>query len=473
LGPGDPVLLTRQAWELLEDLNEIYLRTSQHPAVAAFPPGLQVHSFDPLFETTGPLKTVSDQIVTEVLALGRRPGGVVYAVPGHPFIAEATAAEIARRSAADGIPCRVVQGLSFLEPAFSALGIDPFPRVALIDALELAGLHVPPFPPSLPALVAQVQTQAVASQVKQTLQAVYPGEHPVQLIHLDGAGKEWVEGSRLSEIDESSPAGLPAILWVPPLGRETSLEAFQEIIAHLRAPDGCPWDREQTHDSLRPYLLEESYEVLAALDSGNPAAMREEFGDLLLQIVLHAQIAAEAGEFNMTDILSGIHAKIVKRHPHVFGDVELKDAQAVLQNWERLKEAERNEAGKREASIFDGVARALPALSQAEEIQRRAARVKFDWPDIQGVLDKVHEELGEVQDAGTAEARAAELGDLSGNNLARWYGVDAESVLREMNTRFRERFAEVERSARQQGRSITDFSMDEMEDLWQSAKKKI
>jgi tetrapyrrole methylase family protein/MazG family protein len=298
-------------------------------------------------------------------------------------------------------------------------------------------------------------------------------DHPVQLVHAPGAAGQRVEALRLDEIDHSAALGPLSVLYLPALAKEVSFEAFQEIIAYLRAPDGCPWDREQTHASLRPYLLEEAYEVLSALDEGDPAAMCEEFGDLLLQIVLHAQIAAEAGEFNMADVLRGIHIKIVQRHPHVFGDVQLEDAQAVLQNWERLKEIERAASGDHKTSMFDGIAKALPALSQAEEIQRRAARVGFDWPEIQGVIDKVHEELGEVRDASDAESLAAEIGDLlfAVVNLARWHGVDAESALRESSTRFRRRFAAIEESAREQGKSIADFSLEEMETLWQSAKK--
>ncbi len=188
-------------------------------------------------------------------------------------------------------------------------------------------------------------------------------------------------------------------LYVPALGAATSFEAFQEVIAHLRAPDGCPWDREQTHDSLRPHLLEEAYEAVTALDAGDTDAMREEFGDLLLQIVLHAQIASEIGEFSMADILQGIHSKIVNRHPHVFGDLILKDVDGVLQNWEKLKAAERIANGKSEAGLLDSVPLALPALAQADQYQRRAARVGFDWTEIEGVLDKVREELDEVRSA--------------------------------------------------------------------------
>jgi tetrapyrrole methylase family protein/MazG family protein len=472
LGPGSADLLTRQAWQILESVPEVYLRTRQHPAVAGFPSQLNVHSFDDLYENGENFEAVYAQIVERVLTLAHRPEGVVYAVPGHPLVAETSSLEISRRAKQEGIPVRVVEGLSFLEPTFTALGIDPIAHTALVDALDLTTVHVPPFPPSAPAIIVQVYSREVASDVKLTLMATYPDEHPVKLVHAAGTVDVQVESLALHEIDRSSQIGLLSSLYVPALEPETSFEAFQEIIAHLRAPDGCPWDREQTHLSLRPSLLEETYELLSALDAEDIDGMREEFGDLLLQIVLHAQIASEYGEFDMTDVLRGIHTKIVHRHPHVFGDLELRDKQGVLQNWERLKEQERAANGKAEASLLDGVALAQPALVQAEQYQRRAARVGFDWPDIQGVLDKLDEELAEVHSAQDARARAAEIGDLlfAVVNLARWNDVDPESALREANARFRKRFFHIEQAAKAQGRSISDLSIDEMEAFWQEAK---
>jgi tetrapyrrole methylase family protein / MazG family protein len=474
LGPGGPGLLTRQAWRLLNRIPEIYLRTRQHPVVDGFPPGLKIHSFDDLYQHADSFEEVYDQIVERILALAGRQGEVVYAVPGHPFVAEATCSEIYRRAHEQGIPVKVVEGISFLEPTLTALGADPLPYSSLVDALELTGAHVPPFPPSAPAIIAQIYSPEVASDVKLTLMAVYPDQHPVSLVHAAGTAQEMVESLPLYEIDRSRSVGLLTSLYVPPLGRETSFEAFQEVIAHLRAPDGCPWDREQTHKTLRPHLLEEAYEVIAAIDAEDSQAMGEEFGDLLLQIVLHAQIASEYGEFTMSDVLQGINTKIVGRHPHVFGDLDLEDVDKVLLNWERLKQAERQANGKADESLLDGVARALPAMVQAGEYQRRAARVGFDWPEIQGVVDKVEEEWAEVNAASDHEQREHEIGDLifALVNIARWYDVDAESALRDANARFRDRFAVIEQAARSQGRSISDLSLDEMEALWQSSKLK-
>jgi tetrapyrrole methylase family protein/MazG family protein len=378
LGPGSPELLTRQAWRTLLGAEEVYLRTRQHPAVAGFPPGLELHSFDDLYTGANSFEDVYTQIVEKVLELGRRPRGVVYAVPGHPFVAEATAPEIARRARQEGLPLRIIEGLSFLEPLVSAIGIDPFPQAVLADALELAGLHVPPFPTNSPAIVAQIYSPQVASDVKLTLMALYPDEHPVILVHAAGTDHPIVENLSLYQIDRSQHIGLMTALYLPPLGLETGFEAFLEVIAHLRAPNGCPWDREQTLHSLRPSLLEETYEVLAAIDEDDPPALREELGDLMLLILMLTQIASEDGDFDIASVLAGIHTKIVRRHPHVFGELAVNGTQDVLQNWEKLKAQERLANGKSEASLLDGSA---PTTSVLTGLKSKAcgAKLRKSW----------------------------------------------------------------------------------------------
>ena len=477
LGPGDASLLTQQAGQILAAASEVYLRTVQHPTVASFPASIEVHSFDQLYDQLPSFDDVYAHIIDQVLELGRRPQGVLYAVPGHPFVAEATCPEIARRARQEGLPVQVVEGLSFIEPTLTALGVDPLPHLAIVDALELAAAHVPSFPPDAPALIAQLYSRAVANDVKLSLMEIYPDEHPVRLVHAAGTPHQAVEDLPLFSIDQSQSIGLLTSLYLPPLEKGTSFESFQEIIAHLRAPNGCPWDREQDHQTLRTNLLEETYEALAALDADDPAHMREEFGDLLLQITLHAQIANEYGEFNLNQVIKGIYDKIIRRHPHVFGDLTVSGVENVLQNWEKLKADERNQLRKEnggvEKGILDGVEPALPALAQAEEIQARAARVGFDWPDTLGVVDKINEECHELLNAPDLASRSDELGDLlfAVVNLARHYNIDAESALRETSTRFRHRFAHIEQSARLQDRPLSDLSLDEMESLWQEAKK--
>jgi tetrapyrrole methylase family protein/MazG family protein len=474
LGPGDPGQLTRQAWDWLSSIDEVVLRTSQHPTVVGFPAGLKVSSFDDLYESSETFEAVYEQIIQRVLELGRRPQGVTYAVPGHPFIAEATGPEIFRQAKEQGIAVRILDGLSFIEPVYTALGLDPFPHTALVDALELGALHHPPFPPDQPALIAQIYNRETASNVKLTLNAVYPDDHPVRLVHGAGTPAQVVEDLKLFEIDRSPHIGLLTVLYLPALGAETSFERFQEIVAALRAPDGCPWDREQTHESLRKYLLEETYEALEGLDANDPAMMQEEFGDLLLQIVLHAQIGWEDGEFTMADILRGISQKLIRRHPHVFGEVKVDGVTGVLQNWEKLKAAERKANGvEKTKGLLDGVPKEFPALGQAQQIQDRAARVGFDWDDIQGVWEKVHEEVGEVQAAANDAERMDEIGDLlfAVVNLARWLKVDAESALRGANLKFRRRFSYVEKRARESGRQLADMKLAEMDVFWDEAKR--
>lgn len=356
---------------------------------------------------------------------------------------------------------------SLVAQTFDVLRIAPPSKLILLEAQTLSAAHVPPYPPDMPVLFTKISSRELALQLKKVLLTTYPAEHVVHVIEK-GTRKE----ERLSDL---SGSGENVSLYVPALGEGTSFEAFAEIVAHLRAPeDGCPWDKEQTHESLRKHLLEESYEAISAIDSGDFPSMREEFGDMLLQVVLQSQIANDENQFNVNQVVQGIYSKIVRRHPHVFGDVKLDGVDGVLANWEKLKEKERKDNGQNEKGLLDGVPLALPALSQAQEYQDRAARVGFDWPEIEGVLDKIKEEIEEIKTAETDFELASEIGDLffAIVNLARWKKVDAESGLRGTNIKFKKRFAYVEQGAKKQGRNLSDLTLDEMDGLWNDAKKR-
>jgi tetrapyrrole methylase family protein/MazG family protein len=246
-------------------------------------------------------------------------------------------------------------------------------------------------------------------------------------------------------------------------------DALVEIIARLRAPEGCPWDKEQTHQSLRESLLSECYEVLDTLDSGEPEKLQEELGDLLLQIVLHAQIAKDNGEFQIGDVIEGISKKIIRRHPHVFGTGKADSAKEVMHNWEKLKKGEREEG----SSILASVPKHMPSLAYALEISRRAVRVGFEWPDIGGVIDKVLEEIKEIKQSGSTEEKAREFGDLLFTlvNYARWEGIDAESALREANLKFFRRFTMMERLCHERGLNFDKLTFDAQNELWEEAKR--
>jgi tetrapyrrole methylase family protein/MazG family protein len=367
---------------------------------------------------------------------------------------------------------QVVAGLSFLEPVLTALGLDASPGLQLADATELAAAYHPRLDPDQPALIAQLCGRGLASEVKLTLLNAYPDEHPVTLVQAAGTSMEATTNVPLCELDRGHHVDHLTTLYVPPLPCVGGLPAFLDTVARLRSPDGCPWDREQTHQSLRPSLLEETYEVLAALDADESEKLSEELGDLLMQIAMHAQIATEGGDFRFADLIGSIDAKLRRRHPHVFGDVQVRDADEVLRNWEAIKLRERGNSGSAESSRLATVPGILPALARAQELGDRAARVGFDWPDVDGVLDKVVEEAAELRAAADPQDRAAELGDLlfSLVNLARWLDMDAESALRGACNRFTDRFAAMERQAAARGADLSDLSLAELDVLWKGAK---
>jgi tetrapyrrole methylase family protein/MazG family protein len=359
----------------------------------------------------------------------------------------------------------------------SAAGIDPADGVQVVAGARLAAV---PFDPSLPLLLLAAAegpaTPALPgrhsrSGVRAVLMALYPHDHQLRPLP-DGASRsiESVSDEELARNDWLVPA-------LPPLDNLASPHGMAAISARLRAADGCPWDRRQTHESLRPFVLEEAYETVDAIERGTPADLAEELGDLFLQIILHAQLAAEEGSFDLTDVYRTVGAKIVRRHPHVFGDVEVSGADEVLRNWEAIKAAERHEEGG-PTSTFSGIARALPALAASREIQERASSLGWDWPAIEGVWEKVAEELAELHDAGAIDgdagrdARLHELGDVlfAAVNLARWLRLDPEEALRSANRRWIERYERVEALAAGRGLVLAELSAEAKDALWNEVK---
>ncbi len=469
LGPGDPNLITRQAWKLLSQADELYVRTQQHPTLAGLPQNVQIQSFDDLYETLEKPEDVYSAIAGKILELGRRQQGVLYAVPGSPMVAEASVGEILAKAKSSGQSVQIVQGLSFIEPALELVGLDALAGLKVVDALEVAACNHPPFSGDEPTILAQMYSRALASDVKLTLMNEYPDEHQVALLHRAGTLSAKIEWVPLHELDHSADIDHLTTLFIPPLPESAGFNALQETVAHLRAPDGCPWDQEQTHASLRQNLLEESYEVLTVIDSGDFTSLAEELGDMLLQIVLQTQIAIDEGEFQMRDVTASINSKLIRRHPHVFSDLEVDGVASVIRNWETLKAAER----KPDAGVLSGVSPAMPALAQADSYQSRAARVGFDWEEISSVLEKLNEEIDELQNAESDIEQAAELGDVlfSVVNWARWLEINPEAALRESNARFRARFELLEERARIDGRELTQMTVDELEELWVGAKQ--
>jgi tetrapyrrole methylase family protein/MazG family protein len=358
-----------------------------------------------------------------------------------------------------------------IDELLARAGIDPADGIQAVAAGRLPAVA---FDPSLPLLVLRGGPSAADSLPgrharrgpRAVLVALYPPSHALRRLSDDATVS-------LESLDE---AALGADDWlVPPLSPMDNLASphgMAAISARLRAPDGCPWDRKQTHLSLRPYLLEEAYETLDAIENGSPADLAEELGDLLLQVILHAQLAAEAGDFDLTDVHRSIAGKIVRRHPHVFGDVIADSAEQVIRNWETIKADERADAGKERTDAFGGVARALPALPASREIQERASALGWDWDSIEGVWEKVAEELVELRTASTDEERLHELGDVlfALVNLGRWMKVDPEEALRTANRRWLARYRRVEALAAERGVELAGLSLAEKDVLWDEVK---
>lgn len=432
LGPGDPRALTLEAREVLQDTREIFLRTREHPTAAALPEHLRVHSFDHLYETLNGFDAIYTAIADDIIARGAR-GDVLYAVPGHPLFGETSVQEILAQARAKSIATHIVAGVSFVDAACAALGLDPLARgLQIADATELARQHLPRLDPDQPALIGQLHSRAVASDCKLTLFALYPPEHVVTRIDAAGTADQKIATMSLAELDHeehwATTQGCPYMmttLFVPPLPRPSSLNSLTEIIAHLRAPDGCAWDRQQTHQSLRQDLLEECYEVLETLDADDIPHLREELGDLLLIVLMQVQIASEAGEFLLSDVVADIAAKLVRRHPHVFADVKVSGTAEIVANWERIKQEENGGKQKRAH-----IPRALPALARAQKVAKKVSTNRNELTNLREIARRVEKlprarnrekALGEVLFALAAYAAAKH--------------VDAEGALRTVSHR--------------------------------------
>ena len=504
LGPAGPDLVTTEAARLIQSApaGTLFLRTSIHPA-AVVAEAAGARSFDPVYESEASFPAVYARIVEELVqaavVAAERDHPVVYAVPGHPRVAEMT---VARLETDPRVTLQTVPGLSFLDLVWDRAGIDPLSAgpdgqgVRLVDgerfAVEAAGV-------TGPMVVAQCWSRDVLSAIKLSSPddplATRPSPSPgarVLLLHHLGLEDELVVEVDWEDLDRSLQPDHLTSLWIPALSAPVGSELLRldELVRTLRQE--CPWDREQTHASLTRHLLEESYEVVEAIDDLSealdsapdraPAAyghLEEELGDLLFQVYFHATLGAEEGQFDLADVARGIHDKLVGRHPHVFGSVQADTPEAVMTNWELIKQAE-----KGAQSVMDGLSGNLPALSHAHKVQRKAGSAGFDWPDIDGPMDKVAEELEEVRaelgmtpaERGAPVAPAAlsgEVGDLlfAVVNVARHAGVDPEAALRGSTREFIRRFRRVEEWAQSQGLDLATAPADLVDAQWEAAKQ--
>ncbi|NPV74047.1 MAG: nucleoside triphosphate pyrophosphohydrolase [Pelotomaculum sp.] len=525
LGAGSPGEITLGVWEALKFSPLTFFRTERHPVVRWLrEKGISFSTFDYIYEEEQSFQQVYRRIAEKVLEAARR-GQVLYAVPGHPLVAEESVHLIVEQAEQEGVSVHILPAASFLDALCTALRLDPGRGLQVVDGLTLDRRRPSP---GMAAVVTQVYSPLVASDVKLSLLEIYPAGHPVTVVRGAGIpGEERIRTVPLFELDRLDGIDHLTSVFVPPLapqaevagdggqasgGREGPeepqevevirtceksildpaedgveegcpapdgdggcrfpLDPLVDIMARLRGENGCPWDREQDHRTLKPYLLEEAYEVIEALDEEDMYKTCEELGDLLLQIVFHAQIAAENRHFDINDVIAGISEKMIRRHPHVFGSARVRDSGEVIRNWERIKAKEK---GRRE-SILAGVPAFLPALVRAEKLQEKAAEAGFDWPDYRGALEKVREELdeiGAVVSAGNKAQIEKEVGDLifSVVNLARLLGVNPEAALTGACGKFVRRFQHIEEMARAAGRDLSLCTLTELDEWWEEAKE--
>ncbi|MDD3115421.1 MAG: nucleoside triphosphate pyrophosphohydrolase [Anaerovibrio sp.] len=474
LGPGDFGYITLESWELMQQAEHLYLRTARHPTVPLLAErGVSFVSYDSFYEAAADFEQLYGRIADDLIAKACSGMDLVYAVPGSPMVAEKTVVLLRSRAAelpAGQITLEILPGMSFVEVLYGKLGIDPIDGLTIIDAEDFERLPVD-MPTGM--VVTQVYNQQIASDTKLSLMEVLPDEYPVVYIHKLGMPDESIREIPLYELDRQQDIDYLTSLYIRPYPEKPSFDVapLKEIIKTLREPGGCPWDIAQTHKSIRRNLIEEAYEVIEAIDLENAELLREELGDLLLQVVFHARMAEEAGDFSMQDVVDGVTEKLVRRHPHVFGELQASDAGAALLSWEAAKQEEK----AYRKHILDGVPRDLPALMSAQKLQGKAAKVGFDWQEAEPVWEKIQEELQELREA-VAENDSGhiqeELGDVlfSIVNLSRFLKTDSEMALLASNKKFRQRFAFVEETVRRQGGRWQDFSLEQLDGFWNEAK---
>ncbi len=474
-------MLPLGTYQQLQSGLPVILRTKIHPAVQELEQqGFSFQSFDDLYETGSDFAAVYQEMAERLLARARAGEDLVYAVPGHPLMAEQSVqhvlAYVRDHADADAV---IGAGYSFFDAVCSALALDPIEGTILLDGTSLDETELSP---DHHLLIAQVFNRMVASEVKLTLMTVYPDDYEVRVIRAAGVPSlETIQTVPLYELDRVEIIDHLTTVYVP----RTEDEAIRagtpwfpaQLVHRLRQPDGCPWDREQTHASLRPYVIEEAYEVAHAIDEEEPQDLAAELGDLLLQILLHAEIAGEWGDFTLRDVYRALSDKLIRRHPHVFANQEAETPAEAEAAWQQAKAAESARSDCADVET-DGIIGALkwgrPAIEIAKEIQKKVAKIGFDWPDVRAVFEKLEEEVAELSveiQKNNLQNAKNELGDVLFVivNLARWLDFDIEETLSAAIRKFVRRFQVVERRANEKGGWLK-VSSEDLENFWGEAK---
>ena len=473
LGPGAYEALTIGALKELKNNKNIYFRTEKHPTVDFLKDeGIKFESYDHAYEKYDSFDDVYKYIAEDLITKIKDDEDLIYAVPGHPLVAEKSVINLIELCKENNIQYEVLPAVSFVDAMMEALQVDPIEGVKIIDAFDMKNQILDK---RVGTIITQVYNNFIASEVKLRLLEGY--EDDTEIIFVRAAGVEGLESIRkipLYELDWQEDIDYLTSIYIPKdLGNKKDFQDLLDIIETLRNPGGCPWDREQTHESLKSALLEECYEVIDAIENEDEDALIEELGDVLLQVVFHASIGKEDGYFDIMDVIGGISNKMINRHPHVFGNEEANTSEQVLVNWDEIKKEEKGI--KTLTEEMQNIAKSLPATTRAYKVQKKAKKVGFDWNDVNCAMDKVKEELNEIKEVYNCEDKSiieGEVGDLlfACINVARFLEVDGELALDKTIKKFIKRFSYIENEAIKNNKNLKDMTLEEMDKLWEEAK---
>lgn len=476
LGPGAVDALTLGAIEVLKSERKVFLRTDKHPNVKYLMDlGIVFETYDNKYDTSDSFDEVYKGIAEDLIHQYDKHGDIVYAVPGHPLVAEKSVVNLIRLCEERGAEYKIYPAVSFVDVIMERLLIDPVEGLKVIDAFDINNQVLDK---RTGTVITQVYNKFIASEVKLALTEYYSDD--TELYFIRAAGVKDMEAIRripIYELDRQEDIDHLTSVYIPKaLDSASDFNDLLQIMDILRGEDGCPWDREQTHESLKRYLIEECYEVLEAIDEKDDGMLIEELGDVLLQVVFHARIGKEEGYFDINDVMNGICHKMIERHPHIFGEVKADSSQQVLANWDEIKKKEKG--FKTYTEELKHVPKNLPALMRAEKVQAKAKKVGFDWDNVEDAFSKVLEEVEEVRNVYKSENMAKileEIGDLifATVNVCRFLDIEPENALNYTVDKFINRFEYIEKTASQKGIKLTDMTLIEMDELWNEAKKSL
>ncbi|MDU1322660.1 MAG: nucleoside triphosphate pyrophosphohydrolase [Clostridium botulinum] len=475
LGPGSKESITLGTIDSLKTVDKVFLRTEKHPTVEYINKlGITYETFDGEYEVGESFDDVYNSIAKSLIEASKDYSDIIYAVPGHPLVAEKSVDILIKLCRQNNIKFKILPAVSFVDALMESLLLDPVEGLKIIDAFDIKNQVMDK---RIGTIITQVYDKFIASEVKLNLMNYYKDDTEIFFVRAAGIeGLEEIRKIPLYELDRQHNIDHLTSVYIPKVSNNNyDFMDLLDIMDKLRGEDGCPWDKEQTHISLKKYLIEESYEVIEAIDNKDVDMLIEELGDVLLQVVFHSQIGKEDGFFEIKDVIQSICDKMINRHPHVFSDLEINNSNEVLENWDKIKSME--QGNKTYTDSIRHIAKTLPALMRADKVQKKAAKVGFDWDNIEDAMKKITEEYKEIEDVYKSKNKVKileEIGDLlfSVVNVARFLDIDPENALNYSIDKFINRFQYIEDEAISMGRNLDNMSLEEMDELWKEAKNK-